>query len=136
MSTSIAAVLAQRPKSPSGAASSSSSTSDILDLRADEGWEDVQPEEEEDVQAVCLLNDGTFRTVHALLAHCSETHGYDLLAVRRDLGGYVLITGIIKSRLTDVIRARLLRDDQTGQLPAVGSPSGSVAAETIVTGGV
>ena len=91
MSTSIDSVLAQRPKAALSI-SSSSSTSDILNLQDDEGGEDVQPEEEEDLHVVGLLDDGkVFATVSALIAEYKEKHNYDLMGMRRELGAPVLI---------------------------------------------
>ena len=116
MSTSIDSVLAAQPKNDSPG-SSSSSIADILDLRDDEGWEDVQPEEEEDLHVVGLLNDGTvFPTVSALLENYKTKHNYDLMAIRRELGWPALLLSAQSLSNLTFPRPRLLRHHSAGQL--------------------
>ena len=68
----------------------SSETSDPLDLRADEGWQDVEPDNEEDgEQFNCLYSDAVFPTLTELLTHCKNNHDCDLVAICRNLGLYV-----------------------------------------------
>ena len=50
-----------------------------------EGWEDIEPEGQDDLQVVCLQNDAKFPTVELLLAHCKKEHQFDLNGLRSAL---------------------------------------------------
>lgn len=65
-------------------ASSASSTSDPLDLRQDEGWEDVQPEDTNE-QLHCIFGPGVFPDMPSLLAHTKTQHDCDLPKLIKDL---------------------------------------------------
>lgn len=64
---------------------SESSTSDPLDLSKDEGWEDIEPEEQAE-SIVSLFNDKIFPDARSMLNDCKENFQFDLLKVRKDLG--------------------------------------------------
>ncbi|KAI1003390.1 Ribosomal protein arginine N-methyltransferase [Podosphaera aphanis] len=66
------------------AEASDSENSDILDMRGEEGWQDLEPDQEE-VQFVSLLDDKVFPDIHQMLDHCREKHGFDFLGLRRSL---------------------------------------------------
>ncbi|KAI9815643.1 MAG: hypothetical protein M1832_005274 [Thelocarpon impressellum] len=83
-------------------ASTTSSSSHPLDPQ-EEGWEDVQPENDEP-EVQCLLSDGAFPDMPALLQHCKEAHGLDVAAIRKELG--LDFYGTI--RLVNYIRAEVL----------------------------
>ncbi|KAB8294182.1 hypothetical protein EYC80_009620 [Monilinia laxa] len=82
--------------------SGSSEASDILDLKDDEGWEDAEPEEEEQNQFVSLLDDEVFSDMLAMLQHCKEKHSFDFLEVRQNLGldfyGSIKLTNYLRSK--------------------------------------
>ncbi|APA15560.1 hypothetical protein SS1G_13519 [Sclerotinia sclerotiorum 1980 UF-70] len=82
--------------------SGSSEASDILDLKDDEGWEDAEPEEEEQNQFVSLLDDEVFSDMLAMIQHCKEKYGFDFLEVRQNLGldfyGSIKLTNYLRSK--------------------------------------
>lgn len=82
--------------------SGSSEASDILDLKDDEGWEDAEPEEEEQNQFVSLLDDEVFSDMIAMIQHCKEKYGFDFLEVRQKLGldfyGSIKLTNYLRSK--------------------------------------
>jgi protein arginine N-methyltransferase 3 len=67
------------------ASSGSSETSDILDSKDDEGWEDAEPDQEE-IPFISLLDDEVFMDIQSMLSHCKEKYGFDFLEVRQRLG--------------------------------------------------
>lgn len=64
---------------------SGSESSDILDLKKDEGWEDLEPEEEEFLQIQSLLDDRKFSDVPSMLDYCKNQYNFDFLAIRDNL---------------------------------------------------
>lgn len=52
----------------------------------EEEWLDVEPEEDEPVAVISLLDDTVFPDVKSMLAYCKEKHGFDFLATRQRLG--------------------------------------------------
>lgn len=49
----------------------------------EEGWLDVNPEDDEEPQSVIsLLDDRVFPDAISMIAYCKEEHGFDFLAVR------------------------------------------------------
>ena len=64
---------------------SSSEATDILDLKDDEGWQDVEPDYEV-VRFICPFEEESFSTVDTMLQHCIDTHDFDLAKVRHELG--------------------------------------------------
>ncbi len=69
-----------------GAASDSSSASDPLDTTNDDGWEDLE-QDEEPITIVSLFDhDTTFPDARGMLSHCKETHGFDIWQIKRDHG--------------------------------------------------
>ncbi|PVH75521.1 putative ribosomal protein arginine N-methytransferase rmt3 [Cadophora sp. DSE1049] len=84
------------------ASSGSSENSDILDLKNDEGWEDVESDQEV-FQFISLLDDEVFTDIHTMLKHCKENHNFDFLAVRQKLGldfyGNIKLVNYIRSQV-------------------------------------
>ena len=82
--------------------SSGSSEGDILDLKADEGWEDAEPEEETDT-FISLLDDEVFTDIMQMLNHCKEKHNFDFLDLRQRLGldfyGNIKLVNFIRSQV-------------------------------------
>ena len=76
----------QVPSSPS---SSASRDSDPLDLLDDEGWEDAEPEDDEDQPVRGLFSDESFPNARAMLEDCKAKHGFDFVKTTRELGVYV-----------------------------------------------
>lgn len=118
--------------------SDSDSASDSLNLvNDDEGWEDVEPEEE--TQAVVgLFSADVYPDVRAMLKDTRERYNFDLVQVQKDLGVlsfvvqfylqfhrvmltsfYSSLSTFTKIRLLTVIRYRLFRDRSTSQLPTI-----------------
>ena len=61
-----------------------SSVSDPLDNRNDEGWEDVEPDDEL-LTVVSLFDEKTFPNVIDMLHYCKDNYNFDIWAVRRHL---------------------------------------------------
>jgi protein arginine N-methyltransferase 3 len=82
--------------------SSGSETSDILDLKNDEGWQDVEPDEEEQ-QVISLLDDRAFSDVESMLSYCKEQHNFDFLSLRQSLNldfyGTIKLVNFIRSEV-------------------------------------
>jgi protein arginine N-methyltransferase 3 len=66
-------------------ASDSSSLSDPLDTRNDEGWEDVE-QDEEPITVVSLFDEKTFPDARSMLSYCRDHHGFDMWKLRQDFG--------------------------------------------------
>lgn len=64
---------------------SGSSTSDPLDLSKDEGWEDVELDEESE-PIISLFSDKAFPDARSMLNDCKENFHFDLLRVQKELG--------------------------------------------------
>lgn len=62
------------------------SDSESSDSREDdEGWDDVEQEEEETQQVISLLDDKVFPDVLSMLEYCKGKHNFDFLALRQKL---------------------------------------------------
>ena len=64
--------------------SGSSEASDILDLKNDEGWEDAEPDQEEEA-FISLLDDEVFPDLMSMLDHCRRKYDFDFLEIRQRL---------------------------------------------------
>jgi len=82
--------------------SGSSEASDILDLKDDEGWEDAEPDEEEE-HFISLLDDEVFTDINSMLNHCKEKYGFDFLDIRQkvttDFYDNVKLVNFIRSQV-------------------------------------
>lgn len=67
--------------------SDTSSVSDPLDTRNDEGWEDVE-QDEESITVVSLFDDRTFPDAKEMLEYCRDNYGFDIWKLRQELGNY------------------------------------------------
>lgn len=67
------------------ASSTGSDSSDLLNLKKDEGWEDVDPEEDQPLQIQSLFDEKKFPDVQSMLHYCKEQYDFDLLAIRDKL---------------------------------------------------
>lgn len=67
--------------------SDTSSASDPLDTRNDEGWEDVE-QDEESIIVVSLFDDRTFPDAKEMLKYCRDTHGFDIWKLKQNFGDY------------------------------------------------
>ena len=63
---------------------SDSSMTDPLDNRNDEGWEDVEPDDEP-LTVVSLFDEKTFPNVIDMLHYCKDKYNFDVWAIRKDL---------------------------------------------------
>jgi protein arginine N-methyltransferase 3 len=83
-------------------ASGGSETSDVLSLKYDEGWEDVEHEEDQE-KIVSLLDHEVFPNVTAMLAHCKEKYNFDFLKIRDnfalDFYGSIRLINYIRSEI-------------------------------------
>jgi type I protein arginine methyltransferase len=83
-------------------ASSGSETSDVLNLKDDEGWEDVEPEEEQE-KIFSLLDNEVFPDVASMLAHCKKKHDFDFLKIREnfalDFYGCIKLVNYIRNEI-------------------------------------
>ncbi len=70
--------------------SSSSESSDILNLEDDEGWEDVEPDVEK-VKIVSLFGKDEFDDVQTMLQRCKDSHQFDFIKIRKELGVCVFV---------------------------------------------
>jgi len=73
-----------QPSSPS----STSKTSDLLDFQDDEGWEDAEPEDE-DQEVKGLFSTEIFPNIRVMLQDCKDKHGFDFVRTTKELGVYV-----------------------------------------------
>jgi protein arginine N-methyltransferase 3 len=64
---------------------SGSEASDPLDLKNDEGWEDVE-EDTEALSFVSLFDDKTFPHLQSMLEYMRTTYDFDLKKVHKELG--------------------------------------------------
>jgi protein arginine N-methyltransferase 3 len=82
--------------------SSSSSEGDILDLKDDEGWEDAEPDQDEDT-FISLLDDEVFTDIMSMLNHCKDKYQFDFLELRQRLGldfyGNIKLVNFIRSQV-------------------------------------
>lgn len=71
--------------------SDASSTSSIDELlREDsEGWEDAEPEENEEIHVKDFFSDKTFSNAAEMIKYAAEQHNFDFLKITKDFGGYV-----------------------------------------------
>ncbi|KAH7040087.1 S-adenosyl-L-methionine-dependent methyltransferase [Microdochium trichocladiopsis] len=96
--------MASRPERSNDPLSDSESSS-IGSRADDEGWDDVEADEEESVEVVSLLDDRVFPDVLSMLAYCKEKHSFDFLAVRQklqlDFHGSVKLVNYVRQRVRD-----------------------------------
>lgn len=52
----------------------------------EEGWEDAEPDHEEETPVVCLFCPETFPAPTKMFEHCVSVHGFDFRKARRDFG--------------------------------------------------
>ncbi|KAI0539182.1 S-adenosyl-L-methionine-dependent methyltransferase [Xylaria digitata] len=79
------------------------SDSESDDSRDEEGWNDVEEDEEETPEVISLLDDRVFSDVISMLSHCKEKHRFDFLGVRQrlqlDFHGCVKLVNFIRQRV-------------------------------------
>ncbi|WYZ37427.1 hypothetical protein EsH8_II_000933 [Colletotrichum jinshuiense] len=85
-------------------------------------WEDAEPEEEETLAYISLLDDAVFPDLTAMLQHCREKHNFDFIAIRRRLGldffGTVKLVNFVRQHthdgaaLPEAITAEDVSDDR------------------------
>ncbi|PGH00071.1 hypothetical protein AJ80_09232 [Polytolypa hystricis UAMH7299] len=83
---------------------SDSSASDPLDLTADAGWEDVEPDTLDDM-VVSLFSDKEFPNVQSMQDDCKEHFNFDLVRVRKefdlDFLGTIKLVNYIRTQVRD-----------------------------------
>ncbi|KAI1496427.1 hypothetical protein F5X99DRAFT_73654, partial [Biscogniauxia marginata] len=79
------------------------SDSESSDSRDEDGWNDVDEDEEEIQEVISLLDDRVFPDVMSMLVHCKEKHGFDFLGIRQrlqlDFHGCVKLVNFIRQRV-------------------------------------
>lgn len=65
--------------------SASSTISDPLDMREDEGYEDIEPDQES-VEIVGLFNEQTYPDARSMLRDCKEKYSFDFIDTQKRLG--------------------------------------------------
>ncbi|KAI0973175.1 S-adenosyl-L-methionine-dependent methyltransferase [Xylaria arbuscula] len=79
------------------------SDSESDNSKDEEGWNDVEEDEEETPEVISLLDDRVFPDVISMLAHCKDKHNFDFLAVRQklqlDFHGCVKLVNFIRQRV-------------------------------------
>lgn len=76
------------PVEPADDISDSSSITDPLDTRDDEGWEDLEQDEEQ-LTLVSLFDTQTFTDARSLLEYARDTYDFDIWKLRQDHGDYL-----------------------------------------------
>ena len=66
---------------------SSVSQYEALDVTKDDGWQDVETDEES-TPIVGLFSDKVFPDVQSMLRDCKDSHNFDFARVQKDLGVY------------------------------------------------
>ncbi|THW22427.1 S-adenosyl-L-methionine-dependent methyltransferase [Aureobasidium pullulans] len=104
--------------------SDASSTSSIDELlREDsEGWEDAEPEENEDIQVKDFFSDKTFPDAAYMIKYAAEQHNFDFLKITKDFGldffGAIKLVNYIRgeakngNQKPDVSSKSLFEDDK------------------------
>ncbi|KAI8955749.1 S-adenosyl-L-methionine-dependent methyltransferase [Xylaria longipes] len=79
------------------------SDSESDDSRDEEGWNDVEEDEDETQEVISLLDDRVFPDVISMLAYCKDKHNFDFLGVRQrlqlDFHGCVKLVNFIRQRV-------------------------------------
>lgn len=63
----------------------STTSSDNSDISNEEGWEDVEPDDETQ-PVIGLFSDKVYPDVQSMLQESKDKHGFDLRKIRKDLG--------------------------------------------------
>lgn len=64
----------------------SRSVAEESELSNEEGWEDVEPEEDDSQPIVDLFSDKVYPDVLSMLKECKEKRNFDLWKLQKDLG--------------------------------------------------
>jgi type I protein arginine methyltransferase len=94
----------------------SSEASDVLDMKDDEGWEDAEPDVENET-FISLLDDEVFTDLMSMLNHCKDKYNFDFLQLKRKLAfdfyDSVKLVNFIRSQVHSgqSIRSNISRED-------------------------
>ncbi|KAI9827137.1 MAG: hypothetical protein M1819_007028 [Sarea resinae] len=120
-SASVEAPEIRHSPASSSAGSASSATEDPLDLRDDEGWEDLEPEDQQQ-QVVCLFSDEIFPDLPSMLEHCKSQFDFEFVKTRNRLGldfyGTIKLVNYIRASVKngnlkpDLSSSTVLEDDK------------------------
>ncbi len=83
----LVSIMGSIPDHQPDGVSDSSSESNILDTRNDEGWEDIENDEEV-TTVISLFDTRTFPDARSMLVYCRENHGFDIWRLRQEHGEY------------------------------------------------
>jgi hypothetical protein len=84
-STTVDPIMAPLENAQPDGISDSSSTSDPLDTRDDEGWEDLE-NDEEPMTVQSLFDEKTFSNAQDMLAYCRDAKAFDIWSLRQEFG--------------------------------------------------
>lgn len=73
------------PETDDNFSDSGSSTSDELDITKDEGWEDVEPDDDSQ-PIVGLFSADVYPDVRSMLKETKEKYNFDLRRIQKELG--------------------------------------------------
>ncbi|GIJ87859.1 hypothetical protein Asppvi_006772 [Aspergillus pseudoviridinutans] len=80
----------------------STTSSDDSDISNEEGWEDVEPDDETQ-PVIGLFSDKVYSDVHSMLQESKDKHGFDLRKIRKDLGldflGTIKLVNYVRSQV-------------------------------------
>lgn len=85
------------------------SVSDESDTSNEEGWEDVEPEDDSQ-PVVGLFSDTIFPDIRSMLKECKEKNNFDLRKIQKDLGKSSDFSSPEDSSSTRVLPSRLCWD--------------------------
>lgn len=73
------------PKDEDTRSTTSAEDSDVTD---EEGWEDLEPDQEESQPIVGLFSDKIYPDVNAMLQESKDKHDFDMRKIQKELGVY------------------------------------------------
>jgi len=73
------------PKDEDTRSTTSAEDSDVTD---EEGWEDLEPDQEESQPIVGLFSDKIYPDVNAMLQESKDKHDFDLRKIQKEFGVY------------------------------------------------
>lgn len=84
----MSAQTSERPPKDEDARSTASS--EDSDVSNEEGWEDVEPDDESQ-PIVGLFSDKVYSDVNAMLQEAKDKHDFDLRRIQKEFGGFLKI---------------------------------------------
>jgi len=76
---------------------SSSSSSEDNDMTREDGWEDIEPDDEP-ISFTSLFDEQVFSNILHMLHHCKEKYQFDIWDVKRKFGRSIWPRGVPQSQ--------------------------------------